>query len=141
MTASAWTTCQSFSTVPSSIASAPATCSTSRRSSTLKVQETPVIADPAPHTLLDSDDSACRDLGCLSSTIRLLKPCRHGLDAETAERFRCEGAQPLDRCGRAVVWRWRGTSIEPMPDLHQLPGADQTAQRAANLVITAEVTE
>ena len=68
----------------------------------LETQEGPVIADPAPHTLGDGNDPACRYLGRPSGTVRLLKPRRRGLDAETAERFCREGAQPLDRGGRAV---------------------------------------
>src|SRR5215510_6463352 len=105
ITASARTTCQSFSTSPSSVARAPATCSTSRRSSTLKAHEYPVIADAAAHPLGDGDGPAGRYLGCLTSLIRLLQPCRRGRDAETVERFRREGTQPLHRGRRAIKGR------------------------------------
>src|SRR2546425_6439590 len=141
MTASARTTWQSFSTKPSSVARAPATCSTSCWSNTFETQEGSVIADPATHTLGNGDDPARRDLGRPSGTVRLLKPCWRGLDAETAERFRREGAQPLDRGGRAIEGRRRRPGVEPMPDLHQLPCADQMAQHTTDLVIAAEVAE
>src|SRR5689334_7119717 len=141
MTASARTTCQSFSTSPSPVARAPATRSTRRRSSTLKAHECPVIADAATHPLGDSNGPACRDLGGLSGLIGVLQPRRRGRDAETVERFRREDAQPLHWGRRAIEGRRRRLGIEPMADLHQLSGADQPTQDTAHLIIAAQIVE
>jgi hypothetical protein len=56
------------------------------RSSTLKLQKNPIVADP-PHATTYSNRAICQHVRTLAGVVNLFEAVRYGLDAEPLQRF------------------------------------------------------
>jgi hypothetical protein len=112
-----------------------------RRSSTLKAHDGAVESYRAAYTLIDGDAAAGRHLRCFSGAIDLLKTRRRRLNAEAAQSFIGEGTKTLNRGWRAIERRLPRASVESRADFQEAPLAHKFTQRAAHLVIAAQIVE
>src|SRR5579884_2196469 len=135
------TTCQSFSTRLGSLLRSEAICSMRTGSGTLEPDKDAVVADLAPHPLVDGDHAPRRHLGGLAGVIGLLKARRRRLDPEPSQGLRRHRAEALVRDRPPIGRRRHGASVQPLPHPDQPALAHDLAQCPADLVVAAEIAE
>src|SRR5215475_8678802 len=97
------------------------------------------ISDFPIHTPLDSDQAACRNLRCSTCIVVFFQGRRRDFNAQTFQRGLGQCRQWDHRNDLASDGGFFGLGIKTIPDLDDLPIADEISKNSPNLIVSTQV--
>src|SRR6266508_5326947 len=135
-----WTTYQSFSTKDCAM---PIICAISSKSSLFgRLFITDIgsaISDFPIHASLDSDHATRRNLRCFARIVVSFQRRRRDFNAQSFQRGPCQCRQWSYRNDLAGNGGFFGLGIKTIPNLDDLPSADEISNNSPKLIVSSQV--